>query len=244
MQNRVAIIPGGVKGIGRDIALSLAEAGWSIALCYRTSEKEAESTCRDIESKGAQAIALNCDVSNPTAVQDFVELVENRWGRVDALINCAGPYHRVALLEETVDGWNEMFDNNLHSLFYLCRAVTTGMIERGYGRIIAFSMANADKLSAQPNITAHYIAKSGIIILVRSLAKILAQHGITVNTISPGFIDSGSSPKEELEHIKRRIPAGYVGQNSDAVSLVNYLLSDNAKYINGSNIQLSGAWGI
>ena len=165
MQNRVAIIPGGVKGIGRDIALSLAEAGWSIALCYRTSEKEAESTCRDIESKGAQAIALNCDVSNPTAVQDFVELVENRWGRVDALINCAGPYHRVDLLEETVEGWNEMFDNNLHSLFYLCRAVSTGMIERGYGRIIAFSMANADKLSAQPNITAHYIAKSGIIIL-------------------------------------------------------------------------------
>ena len=244
MQNRVAIIPGGVKGIGRDIALSLAEAGWSIALCYRTSEKEAESTCSDIESKGAQAIALHCDVSNPNAVKDFIELVENKWSRVDALINCAGPYHRINLLNETVEGWNEMFDNNLHSLFYLCQAVTNGMIKREYGRIIAFGMANADKLSAQPDITAHYIAKSGIITLARSFAKILAPHGITVNTISPGFIDSGSSPKEELERMKRYIPAGHVGENSDIVSMVNYLLSEDAKYVNGSNIQISGAWGV
>ena len=137
-----------------------------------------------------------------------------------------------------------MFDNNLHSLFYLCQAVTNGMIKREYGRIIAFGMANADKLSAQPDITAHYIAKSGIITLARSFAKILAPHGITVNTISPGFIDSGSSPKEELERMKRYIPAGHVGENSDIVSMGNYLLSEDAKYVNGSNIQISGAWGV
>jgi 3-oxoacyl-[acyl-carrier protein] reductase len=244
MHNKVAIIPGGAKGIGRDIALSLADAGWFIALCYRNSQKEAEETCQNIKSKGTQSIALNYDISDPNAAQDFVEFVENKWGRIDALINCAGPYHRIGLLEETVEGWNEMFDNNLHSLFYLCKAVSTGMIKREYGRIIAFSMANADKLSAQPNITAHYIAKSGIIILVRSFAKTLAKYNITVNTISPGFIDSGNSYQKDLENITRRIPSGYIGANTDVVSLVNYLISDNAKYINGANIQISGAWGI
>ena len=244
MHNKVAIIPGGAKGIGRDIALSLADAGWFIALCYRNSRKEAEETCQNIKSKGTQSIALNYDISDPNAAQDFVEFVENKWGRIDALINCAGPYHRIGLLEETVEGWNEMFDNNLHSLFYLCKAVSTGMIKREYGRIIAFSMANADKLSAQPNITAHYIAKSGIIILVRSFAKTLAKYNITVNTISPGFIDSDNSCQKDFEHITHRIPAGYIGANADAVSLVNYLISDNAKYINGANIQISGAWGI
>lgn len=244
MSNKVAVIAGGAKGIGRDIALSMAEAGWSIALCYRKSKKEAESTCEDIESKGVQALAINCDVSNPKNAQDFVKSVETEWGRVDALINCAGPYHRINLLDETEEGWNEMFDNNLHPLFYLSKAVSKGMIERGFGRIIAFSMANADKLSSQPNITAHYIAKSGIIILARSLATLLAPHGITVNTISPGFIDSGSASADELERMTRRIPAGYVGSKSDAVSLVNYLLSEDAKYVNGANIQISGAWGV
>ncbi len=244
MSNKVAVVAGGAKGIGRDIALSMASAGWSIALCYRKSKKEAESTCKGIESKGVQALAINCDVSNPKNAYDFVSSVEKEWGRVDALINCAGPYHRINLLDETAEGWNEMFDNNLHPLFYLSKAVSKGMIERGFGRIIAFSMANADKLSSQPNITAHYIAKSGIIILARSLATLLAPHGITVNTISPGFIDSGSASADELERMTRRIPAGYVGSKSDAVALVNYLLSEDAKYVNGANIQISGAWGI
>ncbi|MBI2855988.1 MAG: SDR family oxidoreductase [Chloroflexi bacterium] len=244
MSDRVALITGGAKGIGRAIGLSLAEDGWWIALCHRTSEAEAEETSKAIQAKGARSIAARCDVSDPVAAEEFARRVEREWGRVDALINCAGPYHRINLLEETVEGWNEMFDNNLHPVFYLSRVLAPGMIHRGWGRIISFGMANADKSESQPQVTAHYIAKSGILILTRSLATLLAPHGITVNTISPGFINSGSAPESELSGMVRRIPAGYAGATEDAVAAARFLLSDDARYVNGANIHLSGAWGI
>jgi 3-oxoacyl-[acyl-carrier protein] reductase len=129
-------------------------------------------------------------------------------------------------------------------VFYLSRIVAAGMTERKWGRIVCFSMANADQLIAQPQLTAHYIAKVGILALARSLARVLAPHGITVNTISPGFVDSGSAPPEELAPMAKRIPAGYIGSVNDAVAAVRFLLSDEARYVNGANIHLSGAWGI
>jgi 3-oxoacyl-[acyl-carrier protein] reductase len=185
-----------------------------------------------------------CDVSDPKAAEGLIRQAEKEWGRVDALVNCAGPYHRVELLEETVEGWHAMFDNNLHPVFYLSRVVAPGMIARKWGRIVSFSMATADQLVAQPQLTAHYIAKTGVLVLTRSLARVLAPHGITVNAISPGFIDSGSAPKEELAAMVKRIPAGYVGSTRDAVGVVRFLLSEEARYITGANIHLSGAWGI
>jgi 3-oxoacyl-[acyl-carrier protein] reductase len=137
-----------------------------------------------------------------------------------------------------------MFDNNLHPLFYLSQLVVPSMKQRKWGRIVGFAMANADQGVAQPLITAHYIAKMGVLVLSRSLAKLLAPFGITVNTVSPGFIASGSAPDDELAKMVKNIPAGYVGELSDAVSAVRFLLSDEARYVTGGNIHLSGGWGI
>jgi 3-oxoacyl-[acyl-carrier protein] reductase len=244
MTDRVALISGGAKGIGRAIAWDLADQHWSVAICYRSSETAAAETEQGILVRGGQPFIRRCDVSDPAAAADFVRAVEGRWGKIDALIHCAGPYHRVNLLEESPEGWLGMFANNLHPLFYLSRAVAPGMKSRKYGRIIAFSMANADQMIAQPEITAHYIAKAGTLILTRTLAKCLAPQGITANAISPGFIDSGSAPPEELASMTKRIPAGYIGQVTDAVAAVRFLLSDEARYVNGTNIHLSGGWGI
>lgn len=244
MANKVALITGGARGIGRAVALDLAGPDWSVAICYRTSAKEAGEVLETVKLKGGKALALQCDVSDPKAAVGLVHRVEKEWGRIDALINGAGPYQRKALLEETVEGWHAMFNNNLHPVFYLSQAVAPGMKGRNWGRIICFSMANADQLIAQPQLTAHYIAKVSLLVLSRTLARILAPYGITVNAISPGFIDSGSAPKEEMEAMAKRIPAGYVGSLDDAVSAVRFLLSEEARYINGANIHLSGGWGI
>jgi 3-oxoacyl-[acyl-carrier protein] reductase len=244
MANHIALITGGAKGIGRGIALDLAARQWKIAICYRTSESDAQRTVQEIEQRGGTGMAIRCDVSDPAAAKALVSQVEKEWGRIDVLINGAGPYHRVNLFDETVEGWNEMFDGNLHPIFYLTQAVAPGMKSRKAGRIVNFSMANADQMEAQPDVTAHYIAKAGVLILTRAFAKLLAPYGITVNAISPGFIDSGSAPPQELAAMTKRIPAGYIGTVEDTVAAVRYLLSDEARYVNGANIHISGGWGI
>lgn len=241
---RVALITGGARGIGRAIGLDLARAGWAVAFCFRSSVDAAEETRRTIEATGARVVAVRADVSNPEVAAGLVRQVEEAWGRIDALINCAGPYHLVELLRETPADWRDAFEENLHPVFYLSRAVAPGMIARRWGRIIAFGVASADQLTAQPNITAYYAAKTGILVLVRSLARALAPHGVTVNAISPGFIDSGGMPTAELEAMRPRIPAGYVGQVEDTVAAARYLLSEEARYVTGTNIHVSGGWGI
>jgi len=242
--NRVALITGGARGIGRGVALDLAAQGWSVAICYRTSSRQADEVLEAIQSHGVKGLALQCDVSHPHEAAEMVRQVEREWGQIDALVNGAGPYHRVSLLQETHEGWHSMFDNNLHPVFYLSQAVIPGMKERKWGRIICFSMANAEQVIAQPQLAAHYITKVGLVILMRSLAKLVAPYGITANCVAPGFIDSGSAPNEELESAAKRIPAGYLGSVGDTTAVVRFLLSDGARYINGANIQLSGAWGI
>ena len=244
LNNRVALITGGARGIGRAVALDLASSGWSVAICYRTSAREAAEVSDAMQQAGVDTLALQSDVSDPDRATDLVRQVNQKWGRIDALIHGAGPYHRVSLLNETNEGWHSMFDNNLHPVFYLTQAVIPIMRERKWGRIVCFSMANAEQLIAQPQLTAHYISKVGLLALTRSYARLLAPDGITMNCVSPGFIDSGSAPKEELERMVKLIPAGYVGNVGDAVGAVRYLLSDEARYVNGANIQLSGAWGV
>ena len=244
MDNKVALITGGAKGIGRAVALDLANRSWQVAICYRTSAREADEVIAAVEQAGSRGMALQCDVSKAEAAVELVQRVHQEFSRIDALINGAGPYHRISLLQETNAGWHDMFDNNLHPVFYLTQAVLPIMKAQKWGRIVSFSMANAEQLIAQPQLTAHYITKVGLLALSRSYAKLIAADGITMNCVSPGFIDSGSAPQEELERMVKLIPAGYVGSVDDAVAAVRYLLSDEARYVNGANIQLSGAWGV
>ncbi len=244
MSNRVALITGGARGIGRALASSLARSGWEVAICYRHSAAEAQSWLAEMRETGTRCRAERCDVSEAEAAQAWAKRIESEWGRVDALINCAGPYHRVDYFQETIAGWHEMFDNNLHPIFYLSHAVAPGMRARKWGRMINFSMANADQLLGQPFVAAHYIAKVGVLVLTRTLAKVLAAEGITVNCISPGFIASGSAPAEELQKMASKIPAGYIGAVEDAVATCLFLLSEEARYLNGANIQVSGGWGL
>jgi 3-oxoacyl-[acyl-carrier protein] reductase len=242
--DRVALIAGGTQGIGRAIAIELARRGWAVALGYRANHGAAQQTLAAAEALGGAAIVAQADVSLPEACEALVGRALDWRGRIDALVDCAGPYHRIDLLAETPQGWREMFAGNLDSLFYLSRLVAPGMAQRGWGRIVAFSIANADRLQAQPGLTAYYLAKVGVLGLVRSLSKALAKDGITVNAISPGFIDTGSMSGAEREARTQQIPAGHIGVPSDAAHAALYFLSDEASYVTGSNLQVSGGWGI
>jgi 3-oxoacyl-[acyl-carrier protein] reductase len=241
---RVALIAGGVRGIGKALSLELAGQGWKLAVCYRKSQEDAAALDSELRARGTHALLIQSDVSKPEAAESLVRQAESEYGRIDALIHCYGSYHRVPLMEESIEGWHDMFDLNLHPVFYLSRLAAAGMMQRRWGRIVSFSIVNADQLVGQPFITAHYIAKMGVLALTRSLAKTLAPFGITANSISPGFIETGSVPGDVIAQSMKSIPAGYIGSPDDAVGAVCYLLSDEARYVNGTNIHLSGAWGI
>lgn len=241
---RVALITGGARGIGRKLAESLARDGMAVAVCWRSRADVGAEAGRALAALGVPALSAQADVSRPEEASAFVERVIRELGPPEVVVHAAGPYHRVPLLEETIEGWNDMFDSNLHSFFHVVRAVAPSMIERRRGRILAFGMANADRMVAQTEVTAHYLAKVALLGLVRSYAKALAKHGITVNAISPGFIDSGSAPAEELEKMKKSIPAGAIGTMEDAVAVARFLLSDAAHYTTGTNVHVSGGWGI
>jgi len=229
---RHALIVGGARGLGHAIGAALLDDGWKLTIAGPRTRAP------DLEGRGAAFVA--CDASDPEAVEALVAGIDP----VDALVVAAGPYHRVPLMKESVEGWRHMFQSNLDPVFFLAQQLLPGMRKRGFGRILTFSMANADKLQANPYVTAHYIAKIGVLVLTRTLAKAGAKAGVTANCISPGFIDTGSAPQEELDRMLEHIPARKIGAPDDVVAAARFLLSDEASYVNGANLQISGAWGI
>jgi 3-oxoacyl-[acyl-carrier protein] reductase len=242
-QRRVALVTGGARGIGRGIALDLARTGCDVALCYRTSRADAEATVTALQAFGARALALPADVGDADQAQALFDRVTAELGAPAILVHAAGPYHRTALGAETPDGWRAMLAGNLDSLFYCARLAAPAMIARGWGRILAFGMANADRAVAFPSVAAHYVAKVGVLALVRAWARTLAPHGITVNAISPGYIDTGSTPDETAAALPR-IPAGRLGTVDDVVAVAGLLLSEAAGYTTGANVIVSGGWGL
>lgn len=229
---RHALIVGGAKGIGRAIGAALIAEGWQITIAGRQSRDEA------LEAQGARWIQV--DASDPEAAKAAVAQA----GDFDSLVIAAGPYHRAPLMEETPEAWRGMFAHNLDPVLFLAQAALPQMQARGFGRIVTFSIANAERLQANPFIAGHYIAKIGVLVLTRSLAKLAGAHGVTVNAISPGFIDSGSMSVEEMAHMVKHIPAKRLGTVDDAVAAARFLLSEEAGYVNGANIVVSGGWGL
>lgn len=241
---RVALVTGGAGGIGRGVALHLARRGWDVAIAYRSSAAVAAEVVAAARGHGVRAVAVAADLADAAQAEAMHAEVARELGAPDALVHAAGPYHRAHVLDETPAGWREMMSGNLDSFFYCARLVAPAMVSRGWGRIVAYAMANADRMVGLPGLAAHYTAKVGVMALVRTLAKALASHGVTVNAVSPGYIDSGSAPREELSRALPTIPAGRLGTVDDAVAATGFLLSEEAAYITGTSLTVSGGWGI
>lgn len=233
-----ALVTGSAKGIGKAIALALAEDGFDVAIHYRSSEKEARKVRESAVTHGGKCVLLQADVTRPLEAQRLVHQAHEKLSSLDVLVNNVGNYHHGPLDELSIETWHAMFDSNLHSTFYTCQAAVKLMREAGGGRIINLGYAGAELIKARPAIAPYAIAKTGVILYSKALAKSEAKHGITVNVVSPGVMENSvTKPVKE-------IPMGRSGKLSELVAAVRYLLSPEARYVTGVTLEVAGGWNL
>lgn len=233
-----ALVTGSAKGIGRALLLCLAHLGYDVVVHYRHSREEADTVAELAREAGAQAFAHRADVGREDEARALVDAALARYGRLDALVNNVGNYHHGPLEELESAVWHEMLTSNLHGTFYTCQRAVPHLRASPRGRIVNIGYAGTDSLAAKPGIVAYQIAKTGVLLYSRSLAKREARHGTTVNVIAPGVIENSvTMPVNEL-------PMGRPGRFSEVESVLRYLVSDEARYTSGAFIPVAGGWNL
>jgi 3-oxoacyl-[acyl-carrier protein] reductase len=241
LKNRVAIVTGGARGIGKAIALMLIREGAKVALI--DVEKEGiEALKTEIEKKGGQAIAIFCDITKSSDAKGMVDQVYGKFGRVDILVNNAGIIRRGTIETVTEEDWDRVIEVNLKGTFNCCKAVVGIMKQQAYGKIVNVSSI-AGKMGDITSAPGYGPSKAGIDALTKTLARQLAQYGINVNAVSPHAIETEMSAQwseERRKEIIASIPLGRLGKPEDVAEAVLFLASDEASFITGEILDVNG----
>ncbi len=244
LSGRAALVTGGSRGLGREIAEGLGEAGAAVALTARREEwlREAERTLRD---RGIDCLAVACDISRPEAVRALVEAAAARFGKIDILVNNAGATWGAPVLEMPLDQWQRVLDTNLTGSFLVTQAVGRLMIDRRYGKII--NIASIAGLAGNPpevlDTIGYSAAKGGLIAFTRDLAVKWAPHNVYVNAIAPGFFRTRMTESlldRNQERIEAQIPLGRIGRPGELKGVAVFLASAASDYITGQIIPVDG----
>jgi len=241
LSGRVALVTGASRGIGRAVALALAEEGVSVYINYRTQADAAESTRQDIEARGGTAGLAPFDVSKPDEVKSGVKALLDQSGRLDILVNNAGITRDTLVPVMKESQWNEVIQTNLTGTFLLTKAAVRPMMKARFGRIV--NMTSVAGQYGNPGQSNYSASKAGIIGFTRSVARELADRNITSNAVSPGLIDTDIAEDlspEIRSGIIQRIPLGRIGAPEEVANAVLFLVSDHAQYITGQVIGVNG----
>ena len=242
MTKRVALITGGMGGLGETISTKMADAGYRVAVTYSPSNKTASTWRTEMKAKGYEFEAVPCDVADFDSCKSCVATVIKDIGPVDILVNNAGITKDTTFRKMDKAAWDAVIRTNLDSVFNMTKQVYDGMMDRGWGRVINVSSVNGSKGAfGQTNYAA---AKAGMHGFTKSLALESARKGVTVNTISPGYIGTKmvtAIPKEILDSkILPQIPTGRLGKPEEIAGLIIYLCSEEAAFVTGANIAING----
>jgi len=241
LRDKIALVTGAGRGIGRAIAIALAKEGASIVV-NDVDDRLAEETANEVKAMGCKTLAIRADISSGFEVNRMVETTLRSFGRIDILVNNAGIFSSVPLESMSEDEWDRVMKVNLKGVFLCSQAVVKSMKKQRSGKIV-----NIGSLAAKVGgifAGANYAAsKAGVICLTKSLAKQLASYGINVNAVAPGVIETDMTknwPKDVKEDFLRQIPLGRFGTPEEVADAVLFLVSDRASYVTGATIDVNG----
>ncbi|MEY9969931.1 3-oxoacyl-[acyl-carrier protein] reductase [Lysinibacillus sp. RC46] len=241
LEGKVAVVTGASRGIGRSIALKLADEGAKVVVNYSGSQAKAEEVVAAIQENGGEAIAVQASVSKTEEVSALMDVAVKTFGSLDILVNNAGITRDNLLMRMKEDEWDAVLDTNLKGVFLCTKAVTRQMMKQRAGRIINISsIVGVAGNAGQANYVA---AKAGVIGLTKTTAKELASRNILVNAIAPGFIETEMTeqlPEDIKQGMLTQIPLAKLGQPEDIAKAVAFLASDDANYMTGQTLHIDG----
>jgi acetoacetyl-CoA reductase len=242
MAKRIALVTGGMGGLGESISTKMHDANYRVVVTYSPSNKTGSSWLAEQKSRGYTFAAYPVDIANFDSCQAAAKTIQSEVGPIDILVNNAGITRDMTFKKMTKVDWDAVLDTNLDSVFNMSKSVVDGMAERGWGRVINVSSVNGSKGAfGQTNYSA---AKAGMHGFTKALALEVARKGVTVNTISPGYIGTRmvmAIPKDVLDSkILPQIPLGRLGKPEEVAGLIIYLCSDEAAFVTGANIAING----
>ncbi|HDG8777188.1 TPA: 3-oxoacyl-[acyl-carrier-protein] reductase [Staphylococcus aureus] len=236
-----ALVTGASRGIGRSIALQLAEEGYNVAVNYAGSKEKAEAVVEEIKAKGVDSFAIQANVADADEVKAMIKEVVSQFASLDVLVNNAGITRDNLLMRMKEQEWDDVIDTNLKGVFNCIQKATPQMLRQRSGAII--NLSSVVGAVGNPGQANYVATKAGVIGLTKSAARELASRGITVNAVAPGFIvsDMTDALSDELkEQMLTQIPLARFGQDTDIANTVAFLASDKAKYITGQTIHVNG----